>query len=84
MNRSITIHHSLLTSLALSLGNKLLILFSNFLSNLNREFFGAGRIRTDDLQRPRLASYQARQQPPQQSISNSPIIILDLDNEYID
>ena len=24
---------------------------------------GAGRIRTDDLQRPRLASYQARRQP---------------------
>ncbi len=27
-------------------------------------FYGVGRIRTGELQRPRLASYQARQRPP--------------------
>ena|ERR671929_1618131 len=31
--------------------------------DLDREFNGAGRIRTSDLQRPRLASCQTRQRP---------------------
>ena len=35
---------------------------------------GVGRIRTDDLQRPRLASYQARQQPQYRKQLSSPII----------
>ena len=35
---------------------------------------GAGRIRTSDLQRPRLASCQARQRPPRKSVPANPII----------
>jgi hypothetical protein len=37
---------------------------SGTLSELELKLDGVGRIRTSGLQRPRLASYQARQRPP--------------------